>query len=95
MSKFCDFEIFFDIFHKIKENLGQEHVKRQLLLSQCKIGTVAADFPGKMTVFFQFRPYFSTCHSLKSGFLTYTKIIFLECTIIGLFSSFIMLSLRL
>ena len=42
----------------MKKNLGQEHVKRELLLSQCKIGTIAPDFPGKMTIFSSFDPCF-------------------------------------
>ena len=35
----------------MKENLGQEHVKRGLLSSQGKIGKIDPDFPGKMIVF--------------------------------------------
>ena len=52
---------------------------------QGKVRTIAPDFPGKMTVF-QFWPYLSACPSLKSGFPTHTKIIFLESAIIGLFA---------
>ena len=45
------FDIFLDILHKMRENLGREFVKRRLLSFQGKIGTIAPDFPGKMTVF--------------------------------------------
>ena len=69
----------------MKDNLGQECVKGGLLSFQGKIGTIAPDFPGKMRVF-QFGPYFSACPSLKSGFPTHAKIIFLESAIIGLFA---------
>ena len=31
----------------MKENLGQERVKKELLSFQGKIGTIAPDFPGK------------------------------------------------
>ena len=44
-------DIFLDILHIMKENLGQKHVKRELLSFQGKIGKIAPDFPGKMTVF--------------------------------------------
>ena len=40
------FDIFLDNLHKMKNNLGQEHVKRE-----GKIRKTAPDFPGKMTVF--------------------------------------------
>ena len=59
--------------------------KRGLLSFQGKIKTISPDFPGKMIVS-HFWPYFSTCPSLKSGFLTQTKIIFLKWAIIGLFA---------
>ena len=72
-------DIFVDILHKLKGNLGQEHVKR------AKLEQFFSATPGKMTAF-QFFPYFSTHPSLKSGFLTWTKIIFLKKAIIGLFS---------
>ena len=42
----------------MKENLGQEHVKRGLPCFQDKIGKIAPDFPGKMTVFSSFVPTF-------------------------------------
>ena len=42
------FDIFWDILHKMKENLGQEHVKMELLSFQGKIGTIVPDFPGKI-----------------------------------------------
>ena len=45
------FDIFLDILHKIKENLGQEHVEMGLLSFQGKIGTIFPAIPGKMTVF--------------------------------------------
>ena len=45
------FDIFLDILHKMKENLGQEHVKRGLLSFQGKNGTIFHAIPGKMTVF--------------------------------------------
>ena len=45
------FDIFWDILNKIKDNLGQECVKGRLLSFQGKIGTIAPDFPEKMTVF--------------------------------------------
>ena len=38
----------------MKDNLGQEYVKGGFLSFQGRIETIAADFPGKMTVFFQF-----------------------------------------
>ena len=41
----------------MKKNLGQEDVKRRLPSFQGKIGKIASDFPGKMTVF-QFDPTF-------------------------------------
>ena len=45
------FYIFWDILNKMKDNLGQECVKGGLLSFQGKIGTIAPDFPGKITVF--------------------------------------------
>ena len=52
MSKTCTFfDIFLDILHKMNNNLDQEHVKRGIQSFQGKIGTIANDFPGKMTVF--------------------------------------------
>ena len=41
------FDIFLDILHKMKENLGQEHVKRGFLSFQGKIGKIPPDLPGK------------------------------------------------
>ena len=34
--KIIGYDIFLDILHKMKENLGQEHVKRRLLSFQGK-----------------------------------------------------------
>ena len=45
------FNIFWDIFDKWKGNLGQECVKKEALSFQGKIGTIALDFSGKMTIF--------------------------------------------
>ena len=45
------FDIFWDILDKGKGNLGEECVKRRLLIFQGKIGTTSSDFPGKMIVF--------------------------------------------
>ena len=45
------FYIFWDILNKMKDNLGQECVKGELLSFQDKTETIALDFPGKMTVF--------------------------------------------
>ena len=45
------FDIFLDILHKMKENLGQEHVKRELLSFQGKTGTISPAILGEMTVF--------------------------------------------
>ena len=59
--------------------------KGGLLSLQGKIGTIDPDFPGKMT-FFQFLSYFFACSSLKSDFLTYTKIIYLKLAILGSYS---------
>ena len=42
----------------MKSNLGQEYVKGKLLSFQGKIGTIAPDFRGKMTVFPSFGPIF-------------------------------------
>ena len=50
------FDIFLDLLHKMKENLGQERVKERLLSFQGKIGTIAADLPGEMTVSPSFVP---------------------------------------
>ena len=54
MSKLKFFDIFWDILDKMKDNLGQECVKGELLSFQGKTETIPSDFPGKMTVFFQF-----------------------------------------
>ena len=53
------FDIFLDIFYNIKENLSQEHVNKGLLSFQGKIGKIAPDYPGKITVFSSFDPTFS------------------------------------
>ena len=45
------FDIFWDSLDKRKGNVGQECVKFGLLTFQGKIGTIAPDFSGKMTVF--------------------------------------------
>ena len=45
------FDIFLDISHKLKGNLGQEHVKGGLYASRLKIGTIFPAIPGKMIVF--------------------------------------------
>ena len=45
------FDIFLHILHKMKKNLGQEHVKRGILSFQGKTGTIPPAIPGKMTVF--------------------------------------------
>ena len=45
------FDIFLDILHKMKENLGQEYVERELLSFQEKIGTIFPAIYGKITVF--------------------------------------------
>ena len=79
------FDIFLDILYKMKESLGQEHVKWGLLSFQGKIEKNVPDFPGKKTVFPVLTLLF-TCPSLKSGFSTHTKIIFLKSAIIGLFA---------
>ena len=42
----------------MKDNLGQECVKRRLLSFQGKIETIGPDFPGKMTAFCNFDPTF-------------------------------------
>ena len=84
-QNYSSFDIFWDILNKMKDNLGQECVKGGLLSFQGKLKETAPDVPGKMT-FFQFWPYFSTCPSLKSGFPTQTKIIFLKWAITGLFA---------
>ena len=75
--KFIDFDIPWDIFNKRKSSLGQKCAKREVLSLQRKIGTIAPDFPGQMTVFL-ISPYFSTLPSLKSGVSTHTKITFLK-----------------
>ena len=74
------FDIFLNILHKMKESLGQEHVKGGFYPSREKTGTIFAAVLGKMTVF-QVCPYLSTHPSIKSGFRTYTKIIFLKSAI--------------
>ena len=56
MSKF--FGIFLHILHKMKGNLGQEHVKGSLYPSMAKIGTLFPAIPGKMTVFPVFSLHF-------------------------------------
>ena len=43
--------MFWDILNKMKDNLSQRCVDGGLLSFQGKIGTIAPDFPGKMTVF--------------------------------------------
>ena len=50
--------IFWDILNKMKDNIGQECVKRGLLSFQGKIGTIAPDFPGKWQFFSSFDPTF-------------------------------------
>ena len=45
------FYIFLDILHKIKGNLGKEHVKKGFYPSRAKIGTIFPTIPEKMTVF--------------------------------------------
>ena len=45
------FDIFLEILHKMKMNLGQESVKRGFYPSRAKIGTIYHDIPEKMTVF--------------------------------------------
>ena len=76
--------MFLDILHKMKENLGQQHVKASILQ-----GTKLKQFSllslEKLS-FFQFWLYFSTHPSLNSDFLTLTEIIFLKQAIIGLFA---------
>ena len=65
-----------DILHKMKENLGQERVKKgPSILPGEKLEHFSLLFLEKLQ-FFQFWPYFSTRPSLKSDFPTYTKIIF-------------------
>ena len=54
MSKFKFFYIFWDILSKMKNNLCQECSKWGLLSLHGKFETVAPDFPGKATFFFQF-----------------------------------------
>ena len=46
------FEIFMDFINKMKDNLGQECVEGELLSFQGKIGRIAPDCPGQMTVIF-------------------------------------------
>ena len=48
---FTVFDVFLHILHKMKENLGQEHVKWGLLSFQGKIETISPAILGKMTVF--------------------------------------------
>ena len=72
------FDIFGDIFNKMKDNLCQKCVKGGLLSFQGKIETIAPDFPGKNDNSSTFDPTFSACLSLKSGSLTHTKIRFLK-----------------
>ena len=52
------FDILMDILYKMNENLGQERVERGFLSFQGKVGTIAPDFPGKVTVFSSFDPNF-------------------------------------
>ena len=69
------FDIFWNILNKMKDNLGQECVKGKLARAKLK------QFPLislEKLQFFHFLLYFSTCLSLKSGFSTQTKIIFLK-----------------
>ena len=47
MSKLQVFDIFWDNTNKMKNNLGQEHVKS---------GKIASDFLGQMTIFSGFDP---------------------------------------
>ena len=51
MLKTCQnykfFDIFLDILHKMKDNLGQERVKGGVYSSMAKIGTISPDIPGK------------------------------------------------
>ena len=77
------FDIFWDILNKMKDNLDQEYKKWRLLSFKAKTGTIVPDFSWKMTVFLVLT-LLSTCPSLKSGFVTHTKIIFLKWAIIGL-----------
>ena len=71
------FDIFLDILHKIKENLGQERVKRGLLSFQGNIGTISPDSPREMTVFSVLFLLF--CLSLLKTWLTHLhKVIFLK-----------------
>ena len=49
--KIISFMTVLGILHKIKENLGQEHIKRDFYLSREKISRISSDFPGKMIVF--------------------------------------------
>ena len=63
------FDIFLDILHKMKEKLGQEHVKSGPLSFQGKIETIFPEIPEKMTVF-PVLTYFFIRPSLKSGFPT-------------------------
>ena len=44
MSKLYVFDIFWDILDKMKGDLGQECVKRELLSFQGEIGTINPDF---------------------------------------------------
>ena len=44
-------DIFCDILNKMKDNLGQECVKEDLVSFQGKVETIDPDFPGKMTIF--------------------------------------------
>ena len=49
--KIIGFDIFLNYLHKMKENLGQEHVERGFYPSKEKIETFSTDIPGKMTIF--------------------------------------------
>ena len=45
MSKLQVFDIFLDILHKMKGNLGQERVKGGFYPSRAKVGTISPDIP--------------------------------------------------
>ena len=50
------FYIFLDISHKMKINLGQEHVKKRDSILVGQNWKNFSDYPGKMTVFSCFEP---------------------------------------
>ena len=64
------FDIFLNILHKLKGNLGQNNVKGEPPSFQGKKWNNFPCYPWKNNSFFQFCPYFSTLLSLKSGFST-------------------------